>query len=78
MQTLKKVSPNANTAPMAAPISLPAPHSVDMRKKCFNVSAHVRIHEQKTHQKNLNICVKKHVHAFNQKVRWTYKRDRSE
>jgi hypothetical protein len=30
--TLKNVSPRARTAPVAAPISFPAPHSVDMRK----------------------------------------------
>ncbi len=30
--TLKNVSARARTAPVAAPISLPAPHSVDMRK----------------------------------------------
>ena len=32
IRTLKNVRPKASTAPVAAPISLPAPQSVDMRK----------------------------------------------
>jgi hypothetical protein len=45
MQTLKNVSPNANTAPMAAPNSLPALHSVDMRES-VGVRVAVNKHKQ--------------------------------
>ena len=62
--TLKKVSANASTAPVAAPTSLPAPHSVDMHSSVKNKV-----------ESKLKECNKKQPRDADAAARCTYRRD---